>query len=254
MHRESLSRPRVARLGLQTREHRLAEAALPSFAGDISSTGGDQWSPDGFASDISSGVPEADPLTQVLREAMNGTEHLLLGAAQAPPDFAGDISTFEVVDRACGMARMLLSSDRAGVASRLPALLAAVKCLQSDTSFARDAECLPEYLNAARDLAKGGFDYVVFGHTHLARDIVMDHGARYINSGTWADLISFPIEILKGSQNQAMEGLRGFVEDMGAGRLRAWTKFIPTYVKLTLDSDGAVKDVALKDYTSPADV
>ena len=38
---------------------------------------------------------------------------------------------------------------------------------------------------------------------------------------------------------------------MGKGRLRAWTSFTPTYVKLTAGDDGSVKDVTLCDYTSP---
>ena len=79
-------------------------------------------------------------------------------------------------------------------------------------------------------------------------------GARYLNSGTWADLIRFPSEILAGSTPQALDCLRAFVEDMGAGRLHTWTTFTPTYVTLTLGSDGAVRDVALKDYASAADV
>jgi UDP-2,3-diacylglucosamine pyrophosphatase LpxH len=252
---------RVAALSLKARKHRMAEAALPSFAGDISSTSADTFASGGFASDIGAFTPDGGPmvpapdaLAVVLHEVMKGTEGEVLRAAPPDPGFASDISTFEVVDRTFGLARMLLSSDRAGVTARLPALLAAVRCLQNDTSFARDAESLTEYIDAARDLAKGGFDYVIFGHTHLARDIAMDAGARYLNSGTWADLIRFPSQILEGTERQALDGLRAFVEDLGAGRLRAWTSFIPTYVKLTIGDDGEVKDVVLKDYTSPSDV
>lgn len=242
---------RVAALGLKARKHRLASAAMPSFAGDISSEGGDAWTPGGFASDISSAGTAPDPLAAVLREAMQGDADLLLDGNPAAPDFVEDISTRETVDRTLGLARMLVSSSGASVASRLPALLAAVRCLQNDTSFARDAECFTEYLDAARDLAGGGFDYVIFGHTHLARDITLSGGARYLNSGTWADLIRFPSEILAGPERQALDALRAFVEDMGTGRLKAWTSFIPTYVKLTVGGGGEVRDVTLCDYTSP---
>lgn len=245
---------RVAGLALKTRKHRMASAAMPSFAGDISSTGGDAWSPDGFASDSSSLAPPADALSTVMREVMGAEADLILSAASARPDFAGDISTFETVDRAVGLARMLLSKEGAGVDSRLPSLLAAVRSLQNDTSFARDTENAPEYLDAAIDLAKSGFDYVIFGHTHIARDVKLYGAARYLNSGTWADLIRFPSEILQGSEQQAHDGLRAFVEDMGKGRLRAWTSFTPTYVKLTVDGDGSVRDVTLCDYTSPQEL
>ncbi len=59
----------------------------------------------------------------------------------------------------------------------------------SDRSFARDAESLTEYFDAACALARNGFDLVIFGHTHLAREMALPNGARYLNSGTWADLI-----------------------------------------------------------------
>ena len=242
---------RAAALSLKSREHRMASAAMPSFAGDISSTGGDNWSPDGFASDISSSAPPPDALTIVMRQTMGAEADLVLQIAAAEVDFAGDISTFEGVDRAIGMARMLLSSNSAPFDSRIPALLAAVRSLQNDTTFARDTESFTEYLDAAKTLAKNGFDHVIFGHTHSARDVAMDGGARYLNSGTWADLIKFPSEILKGTDQQARDGLRAFVGDMGQGKLQAWTSFTPTYVKMTVGDDGNVRNATLCDYTSP---
>lgn len=243
---------RIAGLSLKAREHRLRGPDLPSFAGDISATGASG----SFAEDISAPAapPVVDPLDIVVRGAMKGDADLVLKLTTDQVSFAGDISTRDVIDRTWGFARMLLSSDRAPLESRLPALLAAVRSLQDDHSFARDAECFPEYLDAAKALAGHGFDYVLFGHTHLARDVSLGGGARYLNSGTWADLIRFPSEILSGSTAQAHDGLRAFVEDMGAGRLHQWTTFTPTYVKLTLGADGTVRDVSLKDYTSAVPV
>lgn len=49
-----------------------------------------------------------------------------------------------------------------------------------------------EYRKAAQALATRGFRYVVFGHTHYARDVALPGGARYLNSGTWANLMRFP--------------------------------------------------------------
>ena len=243
---------RCAELSLRARKHRLESAALPSFAGDISAGGAEVVS---FAEDISA-APAPDPLDIVVRSALKADADLVLKVTVAhaivESSFAADISAQETIDRTWGLARMLLSSDRSPLESRLPALLAAVRGLQNDQSFARDAECFPEYLDAAKDLAGRGFDYVVFGHTHLARDVSLTGGARYINSGTWADLIRFPKEILGGSSAHALDGLRAFVEDMGAGRLHQWTTFTPTYVKLTLGGDGAVRDVTLKDYVAGA--
>ena len=67
-------------------------------------------------------------------------------------------------------------------------------------------------------------------------------------------MIRFPSDILAGSERQALDGLRAFVEDMGAGRLRAWTSFSPSYVKLTIGHDGVVRDAAVHDYTSISDL
>jgi UDP-2,3-diacylglucosamine pyrophosphatase LpxH len=243
---------RIAALSLQARKHRMAAPAMPSFAGDISSqSGGSAWREDSFASDISAAPAAPDPLEALMRARLGAQSDLVMAASAAPAAaFAEDISARDTVDRACGLARLLVSSGRAGIAGRLPALLAAVRSVQSDASFARDTECDPAYLDAARDLAAGGYDYVIFGHTHMARDVSLPRGARYLNSGTWADLIRFPSHILAGPEPAALEGLRAFVEDMAGGRLSGWTSFTPTYVKLTLGADGQVRNVALCDYTS----
>ena len=226
---------RVAALGIKARRHRLAAPALPSFAGDINAPG--HW----------------DPLEVIVRETLQDRAGLVLDAAPVVDGLVGDIAFHPIIDRTLGLARMLGSSRRSSIESRLPALLAAVRCLQNDQSFARDTECLTEYQAAASDLAGQGFDAVIFGHTHLARAVALPGGARYLNSGTWADVIRFPSEILSGSDGQALEGLHAFVTDMSAGRLRAWTSFVPTYVKLTIGEDGAVRHAALHDYSPPSE-
>lgn len=243
---------RMAALGLQARKHRLAAPAMPSFAGDISSQGrGGSFSDTSFASDISSPPSQPDPLETIMRERLGANAATVMAAGSAAPSFAEDISARETIDRTLGIVRLLLSNSRDAVQTRLPALLAAVRSVQCDTTFARDTECYTEYLGAAKDLAAGGFDYVIFGHTHAARDIALPGGARYLNLGTWADLICFPSHIVKGPDAAALDGLRAFVEDMAAGKLGGWTSFTPTYVKLTVGGDGAVQNAALCDYRGP---
>ena len=53
------------------------------------------------------------------------------------------------------------------------------------------------------ELSKGGFRYVVFGHTHQAKSIEFESGRWYFNSGTWADVLRFPFEILKLPETDA---------------------------------------------------
>ena len=126
--------------------------------------------------------------------------------------------------------------------------------MQSDQSFDRGVETASEYLNAARDLSKGGFRCVVFGHTHLAKKIELGGGAWYLNSGTWADLIQFPVELLAGPEPEALARVREFVDDMQGGRLKRWTRFKPTYVRIDLDGDDRMTAAELCDYTGPEGV
>jgi UDP-2,3-diacylglucosamine pyrophosphatase LpxH len=251
---------RIAALGLQARRHRVKEPAMPSFAGDISAqSSGAPFEEHSFASDISSGVGRRlDALETILHNRL-GRHHAapILSAAPQDHGFAEDISARqtidaarETIDRACGIVRLLLANDHTALQSRLPPLLAAIRSVQGEAFLARDTECYTEYLDAARDLAEGGFDYVIFGHTHAARDVRLQGGARYLNLGTWADLICFPSHILAGPDAAALDGLRAFVEDMAAGRLSGWTTFTPTYVKMVIGGDGAVVDAALCDYRS----
>jgi UDP-2,3-diacylglucosamine pyrophosphatase LpxH len=44
----------------------------------------------------------------------------------------------------------------------------------------------PAFLDAAEELARRGFDAVVFGHTHYAGELPLnDNRARYLNTGSW---------------------------------------------------------------------
>ena len=245
---------RIVPLASSTRAHRLAGPAMPSFAGDISAQStGDPFGENSFASDISARPAAPDPLDVILQQRLGAQAQVLQSAGGGAVSFAEDISARDTIDYSLGLLRLLTSSSRAGLDARLPALLAAVRSLQNDTTFDREVECQP-YLGAAKTLASGGFDYVIFGHTHSARDVALPGSARYFNLGTWADLIIFPKHILQGPDATAIDGLRAFVEDMAAGKLGAWTSFIPTYVKMVVGSDGAIREAKLCDYTGPANV
>ncbi|WP_437491586.1 metallophosphoesterase [Sorangium sp. So ce1014] len=131
---------------------------------------------------------------------------------------------------------------------RLPVLLTAVRTLQNDKTFEEDSETDRAFLDAATRLASVGFRWIIFGHTHLAKKVSLGD-ATYLNTGTWADLIRFPKEILSGSTEQAMAGLRTFVHDLRTDGYKKWIKFAPTYVRLDVDDD-TVKHAELIRYTS----
>ena len=106
----------------------------------------------------------------------------------------------------------------------------------------------PAYLDAARELARGGFRCVVFGHTHLPKHVQLDNGALYINTGTWADVMRFPMEILTGSDEQGLAKLREFVDDIAGGKLNRWIGFGATYARLDMDAADRLIQAELLDF------
>jgi UDP-2,3-diacylglucosamine pyrophosphatase LpxH len=224
--------------------HRLAGPARPRIAGDISSAGiREQLAMKSAGSDRAA---QGDALTAVLERAMPGQAAGFLAAilhdgpdAAALHVQAGDISSFnQRFTRGAGLVRLFAAARHNDVERRLPALLQAFRVLQSDRTFDLTRENLPEYLESAQSLVRGGFRYVIFGHTHVKRDVRLDGNAHYLNSGTWADQIRFDADALGASDAEALQWLRGFVNDMSAGSLQKWLTRQSTYVRLDIEESG----------------
>jgi UDP-2,3-diacylglucosamine pyrophosphatase LpxH len=226
----------------QAATHRLPAPALPA------------------RQDIAASPSVVDPLLAVLARPLKGdVERFLaelgekastIGPAGANRD--GDIASWGDRGRqAVGLTRLLLPRVRPQtLEDRLPALLMALRVLRTDDSFNRHVESLSEYANASRELARHGFKFVIFGHTHLARDVDLGGGGRYLNSGTWADLLEVPREIVSGSWTEALADLRDYAADLAANRLDHLVRFTPTYVRLHVSDDGAVVEGTLRDYVA----
>ncbi len=258
-------------IALGARKHKLAAPALPGFGGDIHASGaGDEM----FGGDIASydAAPNEDQpgaataandemdeqaaLTKVLADAMGEDASGFLDELTPGTDtedtsvaIGQDISAGETLDQSMGLMKLLLGRNDRDVERRLPSLLKALRALRDDKSFDRSVETGKEYLEAAEELAGGGFRCVVFGHTHLPKDVPLNNGARYLNTGTWADVMRFPDEIIVGSTDQALGKLREFVDDLQAGCLSRWIHFAPTYARLDLDGADQLLDAELCDYT-----
>ncbi len=254
----------VAKLAIQARQHGVEKdnAALPSIGSDIASADSSDAS---FGSDIStysetglSDASQSDGEDAALRETLKSvvggdTDQFLqsLAPAGAEPsaDIGSDISTANIIDRTLGMASLFTAHDDQDVSRRLPALLKALRALQPDRSFDRDFETAPGYLNAANELIDGGFRYVIFGHTHLAKHIELKRpGCFYLNSGTWADLMQLPPEIVSGEPAAAMTRLQEIVQAIATGMLDRWIRFKPTYIRLDLDAADRIVRADLCDY------
>ena len=231
-------------------------AAMPSYGGDISADGADDvFYGDDIGSTTVAPAAGANELEEVLRKSLGDDASAFLsdlGAdSESSEDYGGDISTMETIERGIGMARLLLGGKNESIEKRLPLLLKGLRVLQDDRSFDRSVETASEYRNAADALAAGGFRYVLFGHTHLAKNVQLDGGAVYLNSGTWADLIRGPDAIVSGSDQEATTELRAFVDSLKESRLDRWITFQPTFLRLDLGADDKVAHAELIDYSGP---
>lgn len=264
---------RLALMVKQARKHRLASAAMPGFGGDIRADGdaGGSFGQDigSFDDDMGADVTVShgddgdhgdsgdygdrgdDALAAVVAEAMGDDADGFLTELSQPTSVGEDISAADFFDRSMGLANLLLARSGDDVERRLPSLLKALRAVQGDKSFDRSIETACEYLDAARALARGGFRCVVFGHTHLAKRVVLEDDALYINTGTWADVMGFPKEILAGSDEEALAGLREFVQDIGTGKLNRWIRFGATYARLDMDADHRLMQAELLDFEGP---
>lgn len=255
------TRKLLANLALMVKKahaHRLSGAAMPGFGGDIRAEGdaaaffGEDIG--SFDDDMGSAVtlsPGDDALASIVQEAMGDAADGFLAELREPVSIGEDISTAEFFDRTLGLASLLLARNDDDVERRLPSLLKALRSVQDDKSFDRSVESASEYLDAARELARGGFRCIVFGHTHLPKRVELDDGALYINTGTWADVMRFPMEILAGSDQDALAKLREFVQDIAARKLQRWIGSGATYARLDLDASDRLLQVELLDFEGP---
>ena len=72
-------------------------------------------------------------------------------------------------------------------------------------------------------------------------DLPVNIGSVYLNSGTWADLIRFPTAIFaQAKEEERIEALRGFVDDLASGAIGDHIYCRPTYIRLDIEGDRVV--------------
>jgi UDP-2,3-diacylglucosamine pyrophosphatase LpxH len=208
-------------------------------------------------------------LAEVLGEALGDDlledlSDAVVRAAQSPPRMRGGSQrggvseTWELLgEGGWEVIRLIGGGRRHKQVKRLELLRRAVRKLGASPAFTRDTdEPDSPYLAAARELAwseehPDGFRFVIFGHTHHAKDIALDdHGTRYLNSGTWANLMSFPAPLFDPTtdEQRATDVLRGFLDDLEQGQLVPHVRFEPTYVRLWLAADGNVQEAKVETF------
>ena len=116
------------------------------------------------------------------------------------------------------------------------------RLLAGDRSFDRSGPDGQYGLAAARLVKEQGVETVVMGHTHLARHVGPASKATYINTGTWADLVTVPAAVLADGADAALaKFLADLVTDQGV------RSFVPTFADVRVNEDGAVARASLRD-------
>jgi hypothetical protein len=145
---------------------------------------------------------------------------------------------------------------------QLDLLLRVLRVLHQTQERAFDVEAESDtYLKPATELARRGYEAIVFGHTHLAKQVPLAGRATsegteirsravYFNSGTWADLMTLPsgISAPEGSPAavNARSRLAAFADDLASNRLDAWRRLVPTFVRIELDDERRVTEATLE--------
>ncbi len=139
--------------------------------------------------------------------------------------------------------RDLLTRFKEGVSgavrnAKIGLLTRALRFFARDNNNAFDTRLeQADYLRAARASADNGFKVIVYGHTHLPKQIDLDGGARYLNTGTWADLMTFPAAIFLDDEDAARAQVDAFVDDLMAGRIDQWRRQVPTFAQIDFEDD-----------------
>jgi UDP-2,3-diacylglucosamine pyrophosphatase LpxH len=116
--------------------------------------------------------------------------------------------------------------------------------VDGDASAAYDGDTAQYGLAAERMIAdsQGSIQAVVMGHTHRARHVGDAQRARYINTGTWADIIRVPAGALAdGADQELSQFLRDLFADTRPDNA-------PTYADLRIAADGSVSKACLVEW------
>ena len=194
-------------------------------------------------------------LNSFLREELADHAQAFLGPPVRPGQLSGSSSNSEslmsrlsrlAVDLTCQWDLYTQLRNR-NETERLNCVRVALKQVKDAADFATDSE-KDEYRMPAQSLIeKGGFEAVVFGHTHFPKEVQLD-GGKYLNAGTWADVLRLPEAIGSDDEKEADEAISRFFDDMQQQNYAAYTVRKQPYVHVFVEESGCV-DASLKYYS-----
>jgi UDP-2,3-diacylglucosamine pyrophosphatase LpxH len=174
--------------------------------------------------------------------------------AVPPPGIleSGTVRNISLLNKAASFGTLLTARDNQPWENRVYDLLDALRAFQGTNAFDRAVESEAVYQEEAGHLAYGPIRHVVFGHTHLARQIPLADAGFYFNSGTWADLLELPRDILDPTRKYGpLSALEQFVSDLAGNDFSPYTQmFRPTFVRFGQNAAGSSLTHELCDYHS----
>jgi UDP-2,3-diacylglucosamine pyrophosphatase LpxH len=172
--------------------------------------------------------------------------------AVPPPGLyvSGAVRDISWLDKAGSFATLLTARSEQPWENRVYDLLDALRAFQGANAFDRTVESEAVYQEEADHLAYGPIRHIVFGHTHLARQIPLANAGFYFNSGTWADLLELPSDVLDPTRKFGpLATLEQFVRDLVENDFSSYTQmFRPTFVRFGQNENGSSLTHELCDY------
>ena len=166
---------------------------------------------------------------------------------------AGSRGLSEIVDFASMWLSARTSSTRsAPLLRRLrTALVAQAGSAIQALHTAYEQDC---YLDAARASAQRGFQVVIYGHTHLAKRVDLG-GALYLNTGTWADLMTLPAHTLDLAADEplVLSELAEFADDLAHNRLDRYRRRLASFACVDLSADLRIESADIFRFTDPGE-
>lgn len=100
----------------------------------------------------------------------------------------------------------------------------------------------PRYLQAAENMiSTGKFDVVCFGHTHHAKEMSVGDGrGKYLNSGTWADVMRLPQGISSTDSDVSTLAIEKFLTDVQHQNYDEYIERPLGYIHGIVEADGSV--------------
>lgn len=205
------------------------------------------------------GAPAAShtDLNSFLREELAGDAELFLGPPIRPGQLSGAASNSEslmtrlarqatlAMDLTCpwGLYTQLRKGNET---ERLNCVRVAFKRVCDTADFATDVEKDEYRVPAQTMIEQGGFEAVVFGHTHFPKEVELNDG-KYLNAGTWADVLRLPVAIGSDDESEADAAISTFLEDVQQQNYGPHTIRNQAYVQAVVEENGSV-DASLKFY------